>query len=376
VSSPDEPPSLADRSTPPLGPVRLVATGLVAAAIGIASTIVVAATTVAVLPEPLIGAGSLVAVAVVAGPIGLAVGMRSREHWVGPTILAGGLLGGFLYLRGRAFVMQGQPISYPLLFGLPGVALSVASTLGGGWVGSRATVVRRLAPSRLSPLTRTGLVVATGWTVIELLFGIGAAATIGPIVDNTFVVVLVATTVGFPFAAGVAVWYGRRAGIARDDLNYRTTRRTAIVGIAAGLATAVAVQATGFAVTSVTGTEAANAAFGFLLADLEAGVWVLVLFTFAHGFVAPLTEELAWRGIVQTALVEARGPAFGIAVTAILFTTKHAVLDASFARVPSVLVLSVALGLARHRWGTTASTIIHVIVNLAGVLGLAILVFG
>mgnify|MGYP006281112021 CR=1 FL=1 len=376
MSSPDEPPSLADRLTPRPGTVRRVATGLVAAAIGIPITIIVAATTVAVLPETLVDVGSLVAVAIVAGPVGLAVGMRSHEHWIEPTLVAGGLLGGFLYLRGQAFVRQGQPISYPLLFGLPGAALSVGSTLGGGWVGSRATVVRRLSPSQLSALTRAGLVVAAGWTVIELLFGVGAAATIGPIVDNTFVVVLVATTVGFPFAAGVVVWYGCRAGIAHEDLDYRTTKRTVIVGTAAGLATALAVQTTGFAVTSVAGTEAANAAFGFLLADLEAGVWVLVLFTFTHGFVAPLAEELAWRGIIQTALVEARGPVIGIAVTAILFTAKHAVLDASFARVPSVLVLSVALGLARHRWGTTASTIVHVVVNLASVIGLAILVFG
>lgn len=118
------------------------------------------------------------------------------------------------------------------------------------------------------------------------------------------------------------------------------------------------------------------ATFGFLLADLEAGVWVLLLFAVAHGIVAPVTEELAWRGVVQSALVEAQGRTVGIAVTAILFTAKHAVLDASLARVPSVLVLAVVLGLVRDRWGTTASTVVHAVVNLASVVGLAVLVYG
>ena len=142
-----------------------------------------------------------------------------------------------------------------------------------------------------------------------------------------------------------------------------------------GLLTVLAVQGVGLLIASALGTDATVAAFRFLLADLEAGVWVLVLFAFAHGIVAPLTEELAWRGIVQTALVESQRPAVGIVVTAALFTAKHMVLDLSFARAPTVLVLAVVLGLVRHRWGTTASTVVHAIVNLASVVGLALLVF-
>ena len=148
------------------------------------------------------------------------------------------------------------------------------------------------------------------------------------------------------------------------------------VGLTGGLLTVLAVQGVGLLVTSVAGTDAAVATFGFLLADLEAGVWVLALFALAHGVVAPVTEELAWRGVVQTALVESWGPTVGIAVTAVLFTAKHVVLDASLARLPTVLVLAVALGLVRHRWGTTASTVVHAVVNLTSVATLAILVFG
>lgn len=359
----------------PRGHGRLVGAGLVAAVIGIVATILVAASTVAVLPTGLVDAGSLAAVALVAVPLGLALGLRYREQWVEPTFVAGVLLAGFLVLRGQAFVLGGQPVSYPLLFGLPGAAVALAGTVASAWVGRQPRVARRLAPSQLSPLARAGLLVAGAWTVIELLFGLGVAATVGSLVDSPFVGVLVATIVGFPVAAGVAVWYGRRVGIDRADWDYRVNGRIVVAGLAAGVLTVLAVQATGALIALAGWSETAIATFGFVLTDLDA-LWVVALFVLAHGVVAPLAEELAWRGVVQTALVDARGPVVGIAVTAALFTAKHALLDASLARVPTVLVLAVALGVVRHRWGTSASTLVHVIVNTTSVLLLVVLVGG
>jgi hypothetical protein len=356
-----------------VGRVRLLGAGIGSGVIGVVATIVAAASAANALSGTAVDAGTLVAVAVVAIPVGLALGVRYREQWRWPALVAAGLVGAFLFLRG---FVQGESVSYPLLFGLPGAAVAVGFTFGSAWVGSRPRLARRLSPSTLSPLARAGLVVAGGWTVVELLFGLGVASTVGSAIDNAFVGVLAATVVGFPVAALFAVRYGRRAGIDRDDWDYRTTDRTVGAGLAAGALTVAAVQGVALLVAPVGGTAASEAAFGFLLADLEAGLWVLALFAFAHGVVAPVAEELAWRGVVQTALVESRGPAVGIAVTAALFTAKHAVLDASLARVPTVLVLAVALGLVRHRWGTAASTAVHAVVNLAGVVGLAILVFG
>lgn len=97
----------------------------------------------------------------------------------------------------------------------------------------------------------------------------------------------------------------------------------------------LAVYGIGFVNASLGGTKTAVAAFGFLLSDLEAGLWVVVLFALAHGIVALVTEELAWRGIIQSALVRAEGVIIGIVVTAIVFTAKHALLDISLARVPT-----------------------------------------
>lgn len=357
----------------PVGRFRLVGAGVGAGIIGVVATIIVAASVTNVLQDSTVDIGTLAAVAVVAVPIGLVIGVRYRSQWPWPGFLAGGLIGVFLFLRGQAFLLQGDPISYPLLFGLPGAAVAIAGTLGGAWIGASRSVANAMS---LSPLARGGLVVAGIWTAIELLFGLGLVPTVGSALDNRFAGVLVATVLSFPIAAGVAVQYGRRIGIDREDWEYRTDGRTIGLGFVTGVVVFLALQGIGLVVASTVGTDETVATFGFLLSDIEAGVWVVGLFVLAHGIVAPLAEELAWRGVVQTALVKSQGPAVGILVTAALFTTKHAVLDASLARVPVLLVLAVALGIVRHRWGTTASTVVHAVVNLAAVAGVVALVFG
>lgn len=357
-------------------PLRRVSAGIAAGALAIVCTILVAAGTVNVFPASTEDLGTLVAVAGVAFVVGLGLGIRYRGQWLVPTLVAGGLTSAFLFLRVKVFLAGGDPISYPLLFGIPGTVAAISFVLGGGWLGSHSTTAHRLSPFQLSPLARGGLFVACGWTVIELLFGLGMGSTVGSILDNTFVGVLVATLVGFPVAALFAVQYSRQVGIDRSDWDYTTNGRTVGIGLLLGVLTVLAVYVVGLVSASIGGTETAVAAFGFLLGDLEAGVWVVALFAVVHGIVAPVTEELAWRGIVQSAFVESEGVTIGIVVTAVVFTAKHALLDVSFARVPTVLVLALALGVVRHRWGTTASTVAHAVVNLASVTLLAVYVVG
>ncbi|MFC7250920.1 type II CAAX prenyl endopeptidase Rce1 family protein [Halomicroarcula sp. GCM10025324] len=356
--------------------VRRTGAGIVAGILSIVCTILVAASTVNVLSDALEDIGTLVAVAIVALLIGLGIGIRYRGQWLTPTSIAGGLTGIFLFLRGQLFLTEGIPISYPLLFGLPGTAAAVIFILGGGWLGNQSTVTSRLSPSELSPRTRAGLIIASGWTVIEFLFGLGMGSSVGILLDNTFVGILVATLVGFPVAALFAVRYGHRVDIDHSDWEYVTDSRAVSLGFLAGAFTVLTVYGIGFVNAMLGGTETAVAAFGFLLSDLEAGLWVVVLFALAHGLIAPVTEELAWRGIVQTALVRGEGVTTGIIITAVIFTAKHALLDVSLVRVPTILVLALVLGIVRHRWGTTASTVVHMVVNLTSVGLLAIYVLG
>ena len=359
-----------------VGPIRVIGGGIIAGVLGIVSTILVAASTANILSEPTEDAGTLVAVVAVAFVVGLGLGIRYRARWLSPTLVAGGLMGAFLFLRGLVFLADGTPISYPLLFGLPGALGAIIFALGGGWFGNWSTAANRLASSQLNPLTRAGLSIAVGWTVIELLFGLGMASTVGALLDNTFVGVLVATIVGFPVATMFAVWYGHNTGIDRSDWGYTWRARSIGIGLIMGAFTVLAVYGIAFVSAVLVGTDTAGAAFGFLLGDLEAGFWVVALFAVAHGIIAPITEELAWRGITQSALTKAEGASIGIVVTAIVFTTKHALVDMSLSRVPTVLVLALVLGIVRHQWGTTASTVTHAFVNLTSVALLSVYVLG
>lgn len=88
-----------------------------------------------------------------------------------------------------------------------------------------------------------------------------------------------------------------------------------------------------------------------------------------NGVLAPVVEELAWRGYIQMHLVRGWGPATGIVMAAVLFVLKHVIVDLSFSRIVSLLAIGFLLGLLGYRWGTSASTVFHVLLNTIATLG-------
>lgn len=84
----------------------------------------------------------------------------------------------------------------------------------------------------------------------------------------------------------------------------------------------------------------------------------------ANGILTPIVEEFAWRGYIQSRLVAGWGTAAGVAVTAACFAAKHMIVDLSIGRTSTLLIGSLFLGLVRHRWGTGASTMTHLVLNL------------
>lgn len=89
----------------------------------------------------------------------------------------------------------------------------------------------------------------------------------------------------------------------------------------------------------------------------------------ANGVLAPMVEELAWRGYIQTRLIRGWGPSTGIAVTAALFALKHVIVDFSFHRIISLVPGGLLLGVVGYRCGTSASTVLHVLANFTATLG-------
>jgi membrane protease YdiL (CAAX protease family) len=83
-----------------------------------------------------------------------------------------------------------------------------------------------------------------------------------------------------------------------------------------------------------------------------------------NGILAPIVEELAWRGYIQTRLAHIWRPDVAPGVTALGFTLKHIVVDLSMARITTITVAALSLSLIRARFGTSSSTIAHLFMNL------------
>jgi membrane protease YdiL (CAAX protease family) len=107
---------------------------------------------------------------------------------------------------------------------------------------------------------------------------------------------------------------------------------------------------------------------------LAGGAWIGPLLLVANGIVVPVSEELAWRGVIQSSLARAWGMAGTVAVTALALALKHVIVDGSVMRLTSLMVGALELCGVRARWGTGSSTVTHLVANfLATALALATL---
>ena len=76
------------------------------------------------------------------------------------------------------------------------------------------------------------------------------------------------------------------------------------------------------------------------------GIAALLL---VNGLVIPLAEERLWRGAIQPRLVAACGLLPGLLATAVLFSLKHAIVDASLGRLIAITAGGLVLGVVAHR---------------------------
>lgn len=223
--------------------------------------------------------------------------------------------------------------------------------------------------NRSDPTRIVGVVVAS-WIALEvtLRWGFvlaGVAVGIDPGVVDALVL-----TLGFPLIAAVLSRYALERGQDRETWGQGWSRRTVGVGALAGIV----------GLGLVAGASQVDAAL-FGLGDGsgtgdETTAATAILLLVGNGLVVPIAEEQVWRGIVQTELVEARGAAAGIAVTAVLFAFKHVIVDLSIVRLTTLLTLAVLLGVVRYRWNTASSTVAHVVVNTVSTAGLVVATLG
>jgi membrane protease YdiL (CAAX protease family) len=232
------------------------------------------------------------------------------------------------------------------------------------WHDDQGNTARRLA-------IRAGLSAVLLWVGIE--FGIrtvgGAAgvlaiaSTIGwkePPLGH-----LGALNAGLLVPAMVVLWvmFDRRVRQNRIDLlnlGYRFAWGAGVTGVACGAGLLGIYWLTAVIDTRIFGSDLALLLHTMVAASPMLGILALLI---GNGLLAPIVEELAWRGYIQGRLTIGWGPRAALVVTAMLFAAKHMIVDLSLDRSVTLVVISFALGVIRHRWGTSESTLAHFTLN-------------
>ncbi len=153
----------------------------------------------------------------------------------------------------------------------------------------------------------------------------------------------------------------RRRGLSWSALGYRSWRMSILPGVLAAALAWGLIRGTSDLTEALFGTGMVDQ---FVAEAKAGGFYAMVLALLpANGVLGPVVEELAWRGYIQTCLIQGWGPRTGIAVTALLFALKHTIVDLSFYRIISLVVGGFVYGIVGYRWGTSASTVVHVLGN-------------
>ena len=157
--------------------------------------------------------------------------------------------------------------------------------------------------------------------------------------------------------AGWPLWVTARKGNGgRIDLGLQMTRAQLRVAVTAGFV-AYAVGLIGAWVTTRLRGDFTSTAGD--VGSRQQGL-VLVVFALLAGFVAPVVEEIAFRGLLFGALCK-RGtsPLFATLVSALVFAAFHA----EPARIGILIALGIVLGEVRRRTGSTSAAIVTHMMN-------------
>ncbi len=93
-----------------------------------------------------------------------------------------------------------------------------------------------------------------------------------------------------------------------------------------------------------------------------------------NGLFVPAAEEYLWRGLVQARLIRILATPFAIGLTAVLFSLKHVLVDASLGRFLTLVAFGVICGVVAQRNSWRRSAALHMVANT--VLTVVSLIFG
>jgi len=82
-----------------------------------------------------------------------------------------------------------------------------------------------------------------------------------------------------------------------------------------------------------------------------------------NGLFVPVAEEYLWRGLVQVRLLRVLPTAFAVGLTAVLFSLKHAFVDASMGRFLTLIAFGIVCGIVAQRSSWRRSAALHIAIN-------------
>ena len=230
------------------------------------------------------------------------------------------------------------------------------------------------APPATAPPHRWGL---GAYLLVELVFlGVSAlvAALLAPRLSSDAGAIALALSVPTVCAAALAMLITVVRGNGPVvDLRLRVTARDVGVGLTCGVLGLFVTVPASVLYVAVAGKDATSA-IGEVFGNVHAGPVMAVTVLVIVVFVAPLCEEIVYRGLLWGA-VERLGARrwWAMAITTVVFALAHFEL----ARTPLLLVVALPIGVARVLTGRLpAGVIAHGINNLLPGIGLALGLLG
>lgn len=229
-----------------------------------------------------------------------------------------------------------------------------------GAVGSAAVVASAPPPARLPH--RWGLGAYVVVEAVFLLVSVGLGFALGRPPTHSAGAIALALSIPTLCAAGLAMLITRLRGNGPVvDLGLRVEGRDVWVGLGCGLAGLVVTIPASILYATIVGKDATSAV-GEVLGGVRADPVTAVVILLIVVFVAPLCEEIVYRGLLWGA-VERLGAHryWALGITTIIFALAHF----EFERTPLLLVVAIPIGVARVITGRLpAGVIAHQINNL------------
>lgn len=146
----------------------------------------------------------------------------------------------------------------------------------------------------------------------------------------------------------------------RTDLRLRWSWRGLRLGLMFGFGGMLVTIPASLVYTAIVGPEANSAVVRIFGGVRASWPWALVVFLVVV-FVAPLCEEIIYRGLLWGAVDRRWGRWAALVVTTVVFALAHL----EFARAPLLVVVAIPIALARfYSGGLLASIVTHQVTNL------------